>query len=116
MAKRDSSEQFRRFGPLTSLVVAAVLAFLVLPSTLTLPNPSPTSQEEIAPVPPTQVKTNPPVSNFTGLSAATSGNGLGVGDGGGSKPSTGTLPPPLPAGLGNVPPSTYQCIAGRQTE
>ncbi|MEO6203983.1 MAG: hypothetical protein ABIO67_01165 [Mycobacteriales bacterium] len=117
MAKRDSSEQMRRFGPLTSLVVAAVLAFLVLPSTLTLPNPSPTSQEEIAPVPPTQTKSNPPVSNFTGLSAATSGNGLGVGDGGGNKPATGPIaPPPLPAGLGNVPPSTYQCVAGRQTE
>ena len=115
MAKRNSSEQVRRFGPLTSLVVAAVLAFLVLPSTLTLPNPSPTSQEEIAPVPPTQSKTNPPISNFTSLSAGTTGNGLGdVGPGGGTKP--GVAPPALPPGLGNLPPATYQCVAGRQTE
>ena len=117
MAKRNSSEQVRRFGPLTSLVVAAVLAFVVLPSTLTLPNPSPTSQEEIAPVPPTQAKTNPPVSNFTSLAAGTTGNGLGnVGTGGGTK--AGQIPPPpsLPPGVGNLPPSTYQCVGGRQTE
>ena len=116
MAKRGSTDQLRRFGPLTSLVVAAVLAFLVLPSTLTLPNPSPTSQEEIAPVPPTQSKTNPPVSNFTSLNSGSNGDGLGAGQGGGTK--VGAIPPPpsLPPGLGNLPPATYQCVAGRQTE
>ena len=116
MAKKSSGDQVRRFGPLTSLVVAAVLAFLVLPSTLTLPNPSPTSQEEIAPVPPTQAKTNPPISNFTSLSAGTTGNGLGdTGPGGGTQPGN-IAPPALPPGIGNLPPATYQCVAGRQTE
>ncbi len=117
MAKSNNADQLRRFGPLTSLVIAAVLAFVVLPSTLTLPNPSPTSQEEIAPVPPTQSKVNPPVSNFTSLSAGTTGNGLGTaGSGGGTAPGTIPAPPSLPPGLGNLPPSTYQCVAGRQTE
>jgi hypothetical protein len=114
VAKRDTSEQVRRFGPLSFLLVAAAIAFIVLPSTLTLPNPSPTSQEEIAPVPPTQSKINPPVSNFTTLNSGTTGNGLGDGGGGGDLP----LPPPpkLPPGLGVTPEMTYQCVAGRQTE
>ena len=120
MAKRDTSTQLRRFGPLSSLAIAAVLAFLVLPSTLTLPNPSPTSQEEIAPVPPSNVKVNTAVSNFTSLSAGTTGNGLGAGTGGGglagAPPAAIPPPPTLPPGLGNVPPSTFQCVAGRQTE
>ncbi len=38
-------------------------------------------------MPPTQFKTNPPISNFTGLSAATSGNGLGM-----SAPAAATSP------------------------
>jgi len=119
VAKRQSSEQIRRFGPLGSLAIAAALAFLVLPSTLTLPNPSPTSQEEIAPVPPSRTTLAPNVSNFTSLAAGTTGNGLGSGTGGGTAPQTGPgIPPPptLPPGLGNVPPSTFQCVAGRQTE
>jgi len=119
VAKRQTGEQVRRFGPLSSLAIAAALAFLVLPSTLTLPNPSPTSQEEIAPVPPTQAKLNTTVSNFTSLSAGTTGNGLGQGTGGGTAPQSGSaIPPPptLPPGVGNVPPSTFQCVAGRQTE
>jgi hypothetical protein len=117
VAKRDSSEQVRRFGPLSGLFVAAAIAFIVLPSTLTLPNPSPTSQEEIAPVPPTASKLNPPVSNFSTLNSGSQGNGLGAGGGGGDRPST-TLPPPpaLPPGVGDTPPSTYECVAGRQTE
>lgn len=113
MAKRDTSEQARRFGPMWLLGVAAAIAFIVLPSTLTLPNPSPTSQEEIAPVPPSDSKINPPVSNFTNLNSGNTGQGLGDGGGGGTK-----LPPPpkLPVGAGNVPPLQYQCVAGRQTE
>jgi len=116
VAKRDSSEQVRRFGPLSGLFVAAAIAFVVLPSTLTLPNPSPTSQEEIAPVPPTDSKVNPPVSNFSSLNSGSQGNGLGAGGGGGDTPNTTLPPPPLPPGLGETPPSQYECVAGRQTE
>lgn len=116
MAKRDTSEQARRFGPMTGLLLAAAIAFIVLPSTLTLPNPSPTSQEEIAPVPPTLSKVNPQVSNFTSLASGSTGNGLGDGGGGGNQPNTALPPIGLPAGLGQTPPSTYQCVAGRQTE
>lgn len=116
MAKRDTSEQVRRFGPMSGLLVAAAIAFIVLPSTLTLPNPSPTSQEEIAPVPPSEAKINPPVSNFTSLSSGTQGNGLGDGGGGGNDLPSTLPPPPNLTGKGNVPDSTYQCVAGRQTE
>ena len=117
MAKRDSSEQARRFGPMSGLFVAAAIAFIVLPSTLTLPNPSPTSQEEIAPVPPTASKINPPVSNFTSLNSGNQGNGLGEGGGGGGEPPQTSLPPlTLPPGLGQTPNAQYECVAGRQTE
>jgi hypothetical protein len=112
VAKRDTSEQVRRFGPLTFLLVAAAIAFLVLPSTLTLPNPSPSAQEEIAPVPPTRAKINPPVSNFTSLNSGTTGNGLGTG--GGVLP---TLPPvKLPPGASHTPADEFACVGGRQTE
>ena len=116
MAKRETSEQVRRFGPMSFLLVAAAIAFIVLPSTLTLPNPSPTSQEEIAPVPPTQSKINPPVSNFTNLNSGTTGNGLGDGGGGGNEPAPLPPPPKLPNGVGGTLPPTYECVAGRQTE
>jgi hypothetical protein len=115
VAKRDTSEQIRRFGPMSGLLIAAAIAFIVLPSTLTLPNPSPTSQEEIAPVPPTDSKLNPPVSNFTNLNSGNTGTGLGNGGGGGNLPPDGPVKLP-PVGIGKTPPSTYECVAGRQTE
>lgn len=116
----EGSDRARRYGPLLTIVVAALLAFAVLPSALTLPNPKPSSQEEIAPVPPTATKVNPPVSNFVSLNQAT-GAGLGSGGGGSRSVSTppGALippPPPIPPGLGIAPPSTYDCVDGRQTE
>lgn len=115
MAKRDTSEQARRFGPMSGLLIAAAIAFIVLPSTLTLPNPSPTSQEEIAPVPPTDSKINPPVSNFSDLNSGNTGQGLGNGGGGGNEPVI-LPPPPLPPGIGATPDNTFACVAGRQTE
>lgn len=104
--------------PLGGIVIAAVIAIAVLPSALNLPNTNPSTQLELAPVPPSNSRTPPPASNFALLSNA-SGPGLGSGAGGGQGgggSSQGTLAPlTLPNGQGAVPPSTYDCVAGRQT-
>ncbi|HZU74555.1 MAG TPA: hypothetical protein VE990_17490 [Acidimicrobiales bacterium] len=108
-------EAARRYAPLGGIVVALLLAFFVLPSSLTLPQANPSTTLELAPVPPTGQKVNAPAANFSSLSLAGSST-LGTG---GNGPGGGAALPSLPSGLGpgsgSLPPEVYQCVDGRQT-
>ncbi|HEX9766788.1 MAG TPA: hypothetical protein VGA36_08485, partial [Nitriliruptorales bacterium] len=52
----------RRYPPLAGAVVATVLAVLVLPSALNVPQSNPTQTLEFAPIPPDQDQPPPPDS------------------------------------------------------
>ncbi|HUZ43150.1 MAG TPA: hypothetical protein VMU63_02005 [Acidimicrobiales bacterium] len=115
-ATADGREMARRYAPLGGIVVVLLLAFLVLPSSLTLPQANPSTTLELAPIPPSGARINAPLANFSSLSLAgtsTLGTGTGPGAGGG----LGSLSP-LPVitpGSGSLPPEVYQCVGGRQT-
>ena len=53
-----------RYPPLLTLVVAGLIALLVLPSSLNLPNTNPSQTLEYAPVPPTATRHPPPNANL----------------------------------------------------
>lgn len=112
----DSREAARRYAPLAGMAVVLVLALVVLPSSLTLPQANPSTTLELAPVPPSGQRVVAPLANFSSLSLAgtsTLGTGTGPGTGGG----LGALSP-LPVitpGQGSLPPEIYQCVNGRQT-
>ena len=112
----DGREAARRYAPLGGIIVVLLLAFLVLPSSLTLPLANPSTTLELAPLPPSGQEIHAPLANFSSLSLAgtsTLGTGTGPGQGGG----LGSLSP-LPVitpGQGSLPPEIYQCVAGRQT-
>lgn len=123
--RRTGSSRGRRartFGPLVGIAIAALLALVVLPSNFTLPNSTPSPQVAIAPVPPTLNHHTQQISNFTALANATQGNGLGSaasGGGGAGNVARGRFPnlgnPPGLPGQGLIPPSTKDCVDGRQT-
>lgn len=112
----DGREMARRYAPLGGIVVVLLLAFLVLPSSLTLPQANPSTTVELAPVPPSAQKINAPAANFSSLSLAGSST-LGTGTGPGAGGGLGSLSP-LPVitpGSGSLPPEIYQCVSGRQS-
>jgi hypothetical protein len=116
-----------RYPPLLSVVIALLLALVVLPSSLNLPQANPATTLELAPVPPTDDDPpTPPQGNFDSLSLAGS-SGLesdgalgGTGEGGGPKEELEDLPPPPvsdPSGAKKTP-QTKRCVGNppRQTE
>jgi hypothetical protein len=115
-----------RYPPLLSVLIALLLALVVLPSSLNLPQANPATTLELAPVPPTDDDPpTPPQGNFDSLSLAgssglTSGGALGgTGEGAGPQEDDDAPPPPQtdPAGSGKTP-RTKRCVGNppRQTE
>ncbi|HEX9889895.1 MAG TPA: hypothetical protein VGA69_10485 [Nitriliruptorales bacterium] len=115
MTKRRDG--FRRYVPLSSSLLAALMAIFVLPSALNVPQSNPTQTLEFAPVPPEDDAPPPPdAGNVESLSLGTSSNLIGDaagGDGAGA-PLPDAPPPP---GVGAVP-VTKRCVGEppRQTE
>ena len=108
----------RRYPPLMSMLAGLLIAVLVMPSALNLPQNNPTQTLEFAPVPPEDSDDPPPPEgNFDQLGLGSSSNlsgddGAPGGDGAGV--ST-TLPPAVQEGRGDIV-SQYRCVEGRQTE
>ena len=116
----------KRYPPLLSTIAAMVIALVVLPSSLNLPQTNPTQTLEYAPVPPEESDDPPPPQgNLSSLGLAGSssleGDGALGGDQGGigegDEQTPGTLPPKLGDGIGDTP-SEYRCVGNppRQTE
>ncbi|HEX9889849.1 MAG TPA: hypothetical protein VGA69_10255 [Nitriliruptorales bacterium] len=108
----------RRYPPLLGALVATVLAVLVLPSALNVPQSNPAQTLEFAPIPPQDDDVPPPDAGNTaslGLGSSDTALGDALGGGPGSPPD---LPPPaLPEGAG-ARPVTKRCVGSppRQTE
>ncbi|HEX9888407.1 MAG TPA: hypothetical protein VGA69_02935 [Nitriliruptorales bacterium] len=106
-----------RYAPLLSMVVAMLLAVLVLPSALNVPQSNPSQTLEFAPVPPEDDEPPPPdVANVESLGLGSSAGPAGDGAGSGAA----ALPPPPaapPVGAGGRP-VTKRCVGDppRQTE
>lgn len=113
--KSKSNDWARRYPPLLTMLLALVLAVVVLPSSLNLPQTNPTQTLEFAPVPPDDENDDPPAGNAAALGAGDSSTigaeGTG-GEGDGGPPP----PPPDDSGGGRVDPNT-QCVGNppRQT-
>ena len=108
-----------RYPPMLSMLAGLLIAVLVMPSALNLPQNNPTQTVEFAPVPPEDSDDPPPPDgNFDQLGLGSSegleGDGAPGGDGDGLGGST-TIPGALDSGIGDNP-STYRCVEGRQTE
>jgi len=116
MARGPSGDWARRYPPLAGSLIAVVVAVLVLPSALNVPQSNPTQTLEFAPVPPEDDAPPPPDSgNVESLSLGSSSTapaGDASGDGPGLPP-----PPPPPPGLGTRP-VTKRCVGNppRQSE
>lgn len=91
------------------LLAAVVIAVLLLPSALNLPQSNPTTVLEYAPVPPEDDNPPPPAGNLSSLGLSTSGTL--------SKKAPPLPPPPLDEGIGSRP-LQKQCVGNppRQTE
>ena len=113
-ASARSRRWAQNYPPLLTLIVAGLIALLVLPSSLNLPNTNPSQTLEYAPVPPDSKTPPPPNANLSQLGLATSG-ALGAGDADG----TGQGKTPLKVSQGEgANPSTKRCVGDppRQTE
>jgi hypothetical protein len=110
---KAGNEWARKFAPLSTILIALVLALAVLPSALNLPQTNPTQTLEYAPVPPEESDETPPAGNLSSLGLGSS-SGVAEDAEGGEGP--GALPP-LPGGKGTNP-STKRCVGNppRQTE
>ncbi len=115
----------RKYPPLLALVVAVIIAVIVLPSALNLPQTNPSTTLEYAPVPPSDEAPPPPIGNLSSLGLASTG---GLEDGGAPGGNDGTpglldtpplapgeeppLPPPSADGLagGGKSPRTKNCV------
>lgn len=100
----------RMYPPLMVLVAAVVVAVLILPSTLNLPQSNPTTVLEYAPVPPEDENPPPAAGNVSSLGLGTSGTIT-------RRNQVVSLPPPLDEGIGGRP-FQKRCIGNppRQTE
>ena len=123
-ARSTRSEGARRFGPMSMLLIPALLAAFVLPSALNVNQSNPSPTLEYAPVPASDENPPPTPGNLDTLALAsttglkTSGDGEGdggAGPGGGGGP--GLMPPPLQELVKRVA-STKTCVGSppRQTE
>ena len=119
----------RKYPPLAVLGVAVLIALIVLPSSLNLPQTNPSQTLEFAPVPPEDEDTPPPPpGNLSELGLASTadlggdgqgGDGAGDGAGGaGGELGPGDLPPPGDQPFQAKSPSTKNCVGNppRQTE
>jgi len=116
-AVQRSSDRARRYPPLIGGVISVLLAALVLPSALNVPQSNPTQTLEFAPVPPEGDETPPPQGNVESLSLGTT-SGPDAGRGAGTDEfGDPAAAPPLPVGTGERP-STKRCVGNppRQTE
>lgn len=98
----------RRYPPLLALILSLLIAVLILPSSLNLPQANPTQVAEFAPVPPEDEE---PPSNEGSLSQL----GLGISN---SLTTAGEPSPPTPREGGGDRPITKDCVGNppRQTE
>jgi len=105
-----SSQWARRYPPLLSMLGALLIAVLVMPSSLNLPQTNPSQTVEYAPVPPEDTDDPPPPQGNLGQLGLGGSSGV---EGGGAP---GSLPPPL-EGVGTVV-SDLRCVGNppRQTE
>jgi len=106
----------RRYTPLSSILLAVVIAVTVLPSALNVPQSNPTQTLEFAPVPPEDDDVPPPQGNLESLSLGSSSTSPAADAEGGSGPGLPPLPP-IPEGLAERP-VTKRCVGNppRQTE
>src|SRR4051794_9789379 len=108
-AAAAAPEWVKRYPPLITLGIALLIAILVLPSSLNLPQANPATTLELAPVPPTNDKP-PPFGNLNQLSLGTSSSlnaGGAQGEGlGGDLPG---LPNGGNGGAGR-PAATKRCV------
>ena len=118
--RRPRGDWWRRYPPLLSILVALLIAILVLPSALNIPQSNPTQTEEYAPVPPSQDKKPPVQGNTSDLGL---GNGATISEGAAIPPPPPgqLLPPALSQVLKGKSPTTKQCVKDakgvlRQTE
>jgi hypothetical protein len=89
-----SAAALLRYPPLLLVLVGVVVAVLVLPSALNLPQTSPTETAEFAPVPPTDKNQAPPGGNFSSLGLSSSDTvGGDNGPGGGALQNQDQGPP-----------------------
>src|SRR5688572_2735878 len=95
-----------RYPPVLLLGVALVLCLAVLPSALTLPQSTPSTTLEYAPVPPGDSNQVPPGGNLSSLGLASSGT-LGASVEGGALPVSAA--PAAAGGVGKSP-STKRCV------
>lgn len=116
--EEESSGWALRYPPMLSMLAGLLIAVLVMPSALNLPQNNPTQTVEFAPVPPEDSDDPPPPEgNFDQLGLGSSegieGDGGPGGDGAGS---TTSLPQAVaPPGNATTPPG-LRCVEGRQTE
>src|SRR5438309_4874169 len=93
----------RDYPPLLALTLIVFLALAVLPSALNLPQTSPSTTLEYAPVPPSDRNAAPPGGSLSSLGLASSGT-LSSGDGAALLAAARTA-----AGVGKSP-STKRCV------
>jgi hypothetical protein len=111
----------RQFSPLLALVVGMLMAVVILPSALNLPQPNTQTILEYAPVPPDQSNNEPPGSNLAALGLGSSGTVADTtpagGGGAGGLEGGGALGGPDLTGFG-AKPSQFRCVGNppRQTE
>ena len=102
------SDWARRYPPVGGLLICVLLAALVLPSALDVPQTNPTTTPEIAPIPEDGEEVSAPQAGLASL---------GIGGGAGAGSTTTTTVPSLPPGSGTTP-SGKRCVGDppRQTE
>src|SRR5689334_10479543 len=81
VSSRAGSQNVRKGAPLLLLIAGLLIALIVLPSALNLPQTNPSTTLEYAPVPPTDEDVPPPLGNFDsfglGGSSSIEAGGLG---------------------------------------
>ncbi|MGQ0434052.1 MAG: hypothetical protein ACT452_16800 [Microthrixaceae bacterium] len=115
-----TSDWARRYPPLLTMLVALVLAVVVLPSSLNLPQTNPTQTLEFAPVPPDDENDDPPQGNTAALGAGGSstigsgeeaGRGTDGGPGGGLDGDEGGRVDPDTQCVGKPPRQTFDPLS-----